>query len=67
MIEQEVDDIEKVNTSEKFSDVSVPDDGRQWYIIQCFSAQEYKVKARIEKLIEDKGYSDRVFRVLVPE
>ncbi|NBV41334.1 transcription termination/antitermination factor NusG [bacterium] len=43
------------------------DDGRQWYIVQCFSAQEYKVKDRIEKLVEEKSYQNRLFRVLVPE
>jgi transcription termination/antitermination protein NusG len=67
MIEQEVDlddAVTEVVTPEPLDDI---DDGRQWYIMQCFSSQEYKVKARIEKLVEDKGYQTRIFRVLVPE
>ena len=67
MIEQEVDldnAVTEVVTPEPLDDI---DDGRQWYIMQCFSSQEYKVKARIEKLVEDKGYQARIFRVLVPE
>jgi len=46
---------------------SQPSDGREWYIVQAYTNQEYKVKAKIEKLIEEKGLGSRIFRVLVPE
>jgi len=42
-------------------------EGAEWYIIQCFSGQEYKVLAHIQRLIEDNGYQDRIHRLLVPE
>lgn len=42
-------------------------DGRRWYIIQCYSAQEYKVQLRIQQMVQDRQLEDRVFRVLVPE
>jgi len=42
-------------------------DGRRWYIIQCYSAQEYKVQVRIQQMVLDRQLEDRVFRVLVPE
>ena len=46
---------------------SNPQDGRQWFIIQCYSSQEHKVQARIEVLIEEKKLQDKIFQVLVPE
>lgn len=67
MTEQELNVEEIVAEDASLPPVQDLEDGRQWYIIQCFSAQEYKVKGRIEKLIEDKGYQNRIFRVLVPE
>ncbi len=39
----------------------------QWYILQCYSNQEGKVQTRIQTLIEERGYEDRVFQVLVPQ
>lgn len=38
-----------------------------WYIIQCYTGYEYKVKARIEGLFEQTHYKETIFRVLVPE
>ncbi len=38
-----------------------------WYIIQCYSGQEYKVKRRVEQLMEELPLSEKVIRVLVPE
>lgn len=43
------------------------EDGRQWYIIQCYTGQEYKVKERIDTLIAEHKWQERFFRVLVPE
>jgi len=38
-----------------------------WYIIQCYTGYEYKVKMRIDGLIEEGGFKETIFRVLVPE
>lgn len=57
--EAEVDSVE--------TPAEVPDDGRQWFIIQCYSNQEYKVQFRIQNLIEEKGLEKKVFQVLVPQ
>lgn len=43
-------------------------DGKLWFIVQCYSNHEYKVLARIQQLIADKDFMKKnVFRVLVPE
>ncbi len=42
-------------------------DGREWFIVQCYSGQEHKVQSRISLLIEEKKWSDKIFQVLVPE
>ncbi len=39
----------------------------QWYILQCYSNQEGKVQTRIYTLMEERGYQDRIFQVLVPQ
>lgn len=39
---------------------------RNWYIIQCFSLYEYKVRNRIQQMVEDKVLKG-VSRVLIPE
>ena len=37
-----------------------------WYILQCYSGQEFTVLARVEELMEDSENSEKIFRVLVP-
>ncbi|MFC1771253.1 transcription termination/antitermination protein NusG [Candidatus Margulisiibacteriota bacterium] len=39
----------------------------QWYIIQCYSQHEYKVRDAIERLVIEENLSDRIFRILIPE
>ncbi len=39
----------------------------KWYIMQCYSSQEYKVRTRIDQAVEEFGLQDQVLRVLVPE
>ncbi|NQY73285.1 MAG: transcription termination/antitermination factor NusG [Candidatus Margulisbacteria bacterium] len=46
---------------------ATPDDGRQWFILQCFTGQELKVSARIQRLVDEKKLESKVLRVLVPE
>jgi transcription termination/antitermination protein NusG len=62
-------DPQHIQVEESASVASVEEvaDGRRWYIIQCYSAQEYKVETRIHQMVLDRQLGDRVFRVLVPE
>ncbi|ERJ84319.1 transcription termination/antitermination factor NusG [Peptostreptococcaceae bacterium oral taxon 113 str. W5053] len=40
-------------------------DGK-WYVVHTYSGHENKVKANIEKMVENRGYIDDIFQVLVP-
>lgn len=42
-----------------------PDNGK-WYVIHTYSGHENKVKANIEKLVENRGMQDVIFNVEVP-
>ena len=37
-----------------------------WYVIQCYSLQEHKVKMRLDQLM-DEELKGKIFRVLLPE
>ena len=59
---QEVSNIDEPQSTE------VPDDkDHDWFIIQTYSSQEYKVRSRIEMLIDEGRFKKSLFRVLVPE
>lgn len=38
----------------------------QWYVVHTYSGYENKVKANIEKLVENRGMQDQIFEVVVP-
>jgi transcriptional antiterminator NusG len=44
----------------------VPDDGRNWYVIHCYSGYENKVRHNLEQRIESMGMQDLIFDVVVP-
>ena len=44
----------------------VVDDGREWYVIHCYSGQENKVRHNLEQRIDTMGMKDRIFDVFVP-
>ena len=47
---------------------SLPDDGEQvarWYVVHTYSGYENKVKANIEKIVENRGMQDQIFEVSV--
>ena len=46
--------------------VLVPDDGREWYVVHCYSGYENKVRDSIEQRIETMGMRDKIFDVVVP-
>ncbi|MGF1507360.1 MAG: transcription termination/antitermination protein NusG [Chloroflexi bacterium] len=42
------------------------DDGRQWYVVHCYSGYENKVRHAIEQRTETMGMEDQIFDVVVP-
>ncbi|MDA3793094.1 MAG: transcription termination/antitermination protein NusG [Elusimicrobia bacterium] len=38
-----------------------------WYVVNTYTGQEDKIKARIEKLIEKKELGDKIFKILIPK
>jgi transcriptional antiterminator NusG len=47
-------------------DSLIPDDGRAWYVVHCYSGYENKVRHSIEQRIETMGMQDKIFDVVVP-
>ncbi len=48
---------------------SLPEENEQearWYVVHTYSGYENKVKANIEKLVENRGMQDQIFEVSVP-
>jgi transcriptional antiterminator NusG len=43
-----------------------PDDGRNWYVIHCYSGYENKVRHNLEQRIESMGMKGKIFDVVVP-
>jgi len=42
------------------------DEDAQWYVVHTYSGYENKVKANIEKIIENRNMHDSIFQVVVP-
>lgn len=42
------------------------EDGKEWYVVHCYSGYENKVRSAIEQRIETMGMKDRIFDVLIP-
>ena len=38
----------------------------QWYVVHTYSGYENKVKANLEKAVENNGMGDRIFEVKIP-
>ncbi len=45
---------------------AVPQEESKWYVVHTYSGYENKVKANIEKLVENRGMQDQILEVLVP-
>jgi transcriptional antiterminator NusG len=43
-----------------------PQDGRQWYVVHCYSGYENKVRHNLEQRIETMNMKDKIFDVVVP-
>ena len=42
-------------------------DEAKWYVAHTYSGYENKVKANIEKTVENRNLQDQIFEVLVPD
>ncbi len=47
-------------------EIEIPQDGRAWYVIHCYSGYEAKVKHNLEQRIETMQMQDQIFQVVVP-
>jgi transcriptional antiterminator NusG len=52
--------------ADESGDLAEPGDGREWYVIHCYSGYESKVKHNLEQRIESMGMHDQIFEVVVP-
>ncbi len=42
------------------------DEGREWYVVHCYSGYENKVRHNLEQRIDTMGMKDEIFDVVVP-
>jgi transcriptional antiterminator NusG len=61
---QEVEEEEE--PEEEIEELFIPDDGRAWYVVHCYSGYENKVRHSIEQRIETMDMQDKIFDVVVP-
>jgi len=54
-------------TTESIQEVNPAEENGLWYIVQCLTGHEYRVRDRIVELIAVEKLQDQIFRVLVPE
>ena len=54
---------EEINKAEETKAVSSE---ARWYVVHTYSGYENKVKANIEKTVENRGMQDQIFEVSVP-
>ncbi|RAP32096.1 transcription termination/antitermination factor NusG [Candidatus Marinamargulisbacteria bacterium SCGC AG-414-C22] len=67
VVESENEDLVHTEDSSENSVEEQDTSNEDWYIIQTYSSQEYKVRSRIETFIEEARFKETLFRVLVPE
>ncbi|GMR09472.1 MAG: hypothetical protein BMS9Abin28_0291 [Anaerolineae bacterium] len=46
--------------------ITKPDDGREWYVVHCYSGYENKVRHNLEQRIETMDMKGKIFDVVVP-
>jgi len=59
--DSDVDESEEPQTAQE-----EPTDGREWYVVHCYSGYENKVRHSIEQRIDTMGMQDKIFDVVVP-
>ena len=65
-IDLDEEDILETDDDDSDEIVNSAEEGLSWYIVQCYSLYEQKVRDRILQMQEDE-LKDLVFRVLLPE
>jgi transcriptional antiterminator NusG len=66
-LEEAEEEEEKAEEDEKPEEqFLIPDDGRAWYVVHCYSGYENKVRHSIEQRIETMDMQDKIFDVVVP-
>jgi transcriptional antiterminator NusG len=63
---QEAEAEEEEEEVEEEEEIFIPDDGRAWYVVHCYSGYENKVRHSIEQRIETMDMQDKIFDVVVP-
>lgn len=58
--------VEAVSETDVDGQHITPSDGREWYVVHCYSGYENKVKHAILQRIETMGMQDKIFDVVVP-
>ncbi len=48
------------------SDINEMNVGLRWYVAHTYSGYENKVKANLEKIIENRGLGDKIFDIRIP-
>lgn len=78
MSDEQIDEGDEMETQNETNAVSeetsaseteqsfIPDDGRAWYVVHCYSGYENKVRHSIEQRIETMNMQDMIFDVVVP-
>lgn len=57
---------EDLNGTEGANGAQPADDGRNWFVIHCYSGYENKVRHNLEQRIESMGMKGKIFDVVVP-
>ena len=61
-----VDDDSSTDSAANDEKTTEPTDGREWYVVHCYSGYENKVRHSIEQRIDTMGMQDKIFDVVVP-
>ena len=48
------------------SNLDTMNEGPKWYVAHTYSGYENKVKANLEKIIENRGLQDKFFDIRIP-
>ena len=67
VVNDQLNQVDFLEQQTPVEDLSVEEDTREWFVLQCYSGQEYKVQSKIHAMIEDCGLQNKIFQVLIPE
>ena len=58
--------MEKIRSSEDSVEGDLEEDGREWFVVHCYSGYENKVRHNLEQRIETMGMKNEIFDIVVP-